>query len=543
MEISVIGSSQVNVGRVNDIGFCNFSKNLNVKICNLKNNNYSKGFNLGENLSFVLPSRFPIGCCVKASASAHNQAAVVSEKSPNFTRTKHNDGVKLFVGLPLDTVSNCNTINHARAIAAGLKALKLLGVDGVELPVWWGIAENEAMGKYNWTGYLAIVEMVQKLDLKLHISLCFHASKESKISLPQWVSRIGESEQSIYFTDRSGQQYKDCLSLAVDDVPVLDGKTPLEVYKEFCDNFKSSFSPFMGSTITGISVGLGPDGELRYPSHLNSTRKNIHHGAGEFQCYDKNMLNNLKHHAETHGNPLWGLGGPHDAPGYDESPISRGFFTENGGSWETPYGDFFLSWYSSQLIHHGDRVLSLANSTFKDAPITLSGKIPLMPSWYKTRSHPSELTTGFYNTVNRDGYDAIAEIFSRNSCKIILPGLDLSDEDQPNKSRSSPESLLAQITSSCMKHGVEMSGQNSLISGGSKGFEQVKKNLLGENAIIDLFMHQRMGAYFFSPEHFPSFTQFVRGLNQPVQSLDDLPVGEEDNAENRPAMNLHMQAA
>lgn len=160
------------------------------------------------------------------------------------------DGVKLFVGLPLDAVSSSNTIKHARAIAAGLKALKLLGVDGVELPVWWGVAEKEAMGKYQWTSYLAIVEMVQKLDLKLHVSLCFHASDECKIPLPDWVSRIGEQEPSVYFADRSGETYKGCLSFAADDLPVLDGKTPVEVYREFCENFKSAFSQYIGSTIT-----------------------------------------------------------------------------------------------------------------------------------------------------------------------------------------------------------------------------------------------------------------------------------------------------
>lgn len=481
------------------------------------------------------------------------------------------DGVKLFVGLPLDTVSNSNTINHARAIAAGLKALKLLGVDGVELPVWWGIAEKEVIGKYQWTGYLAIVEMVQKLGLKLHVSLCFHASEECKIPLPEWVSQIGEEEPGIYFADRSGQQYKDCLSFAVDDVPVLDGKTPVEVYKGFCENFKSAFSPFMGSTITvrlfgsvdypmsfklatliadsscifcilqGISIGLGPDGELRYPSHHRPAKNN--RGAGEFQCYDKNMLSNLKQHAETHGNPLWGLGGPHDAPGYDKSPLSCGFFAENGGSWETPYGDFFLSWYSSQLISHGDRILSLATSTFKDARITVFGKVPLMHSWYQTRSHPAELTAGFYNTSNRDGYENIAEIFSRNSCTMILPGMDLSDEYQPVDSCSNPESLLAQITSSCRKHGVEVSGQNSLASGVSRGFDQINKNLLDDNSVVDLFTYQRMGAYFFSPEHFPSFAQFVRGLNEPIQSLDDVRVEKGLDIESFPSSNLHMQTA
>ncbi|KAL8515543.1 hypothetical protein ACS0TY_014287 [Phlomoides rotata] len=508
MEVSVIGSSQVNLGRINDVGF---SRNLSSKICNLKNNH--SNFNLVvQNQSFLWPSRS--GFSLRVSASAHNEA-VVSDKSSRITRTKLTDGVKLYVGLPLDTVSSCNTISHARGIATGLKALKLLGVDGVELPLWWGVVESEAMGKYDWSRYLDIVEMVQKLDLKLHVSLCFHASEDAQIPLPRWVSRIGDSGSSIYFTDRSGKQYKDCLSLSVDDLPVLDGKTPLQVYKDFFDNFKSTFSPFMGSTITGLSIGLGPDGELRYPSHHHPEMSKTHLGAGEFQCYDKNMLANLKHQAQTLGNPLWGLGGPHNAPSYDQSPISGTFFAENGGSWETPYGDFFLSWYSSQLINHGDRVLSLAASTFKDVPVPLSGKIPIMPSWYKARSHPSELTAGFYNTVNRDGYDSIVEMFSRNSCKVIVPGLELSDEEQ-----SSPESVLAQVISCCRKYSAEVAGENSSFCGGSEGFEQIKHKLLGENGVMELFTYQRIGAHFFSPDHFRYFTQFVRGLNQHALPLE-----------------------
>lgn len=160
------------------------------------------------------------------------------------------DGVRLYVGLPLDLVSDCNALNQVKAVSAGLKALKLMGVDGVELPVWWGIAEKAAMGKYDWSGYLAAAEMVEKFGLKLHISMCFHASKQPKIPLPRWVSQIGEVEPNIFYTDRWGQQYKECLSLAVDDLPVLDGKTPIQVYRDFCESFKNSFSHFMDSTIT-----------------------------------------------------------------------------------------------------------------------------------------------------------------------------------------------------------------------------------------------------------------------------------------------------
>lgn len=446
--------------------------------------------------------------------------------------SKSIDGVRLFVGLPLDVVSDCHTINHARAIAVGLKALKLLGVEGVELPVWWGIAEKEAMGKYEWSGYLALAEMVQSAGLKLHVSLCFHASKQPKIPLPEWVSRIGESEPSIFYADRSGQHCRGCLSLAVDDLPVLDGKTPVQVYQEFCESFKSSFSCFMGSTITGITMGLGPDGELRYPSHHQLAGSGKILGVGDFQCYDKNMLNLLKQHAELSGNPLWGLGGPHDAPRYDQLPHSNNFFKDHFGSWESAYGNFFLLWYSSQLLLHGDRLLTLASNAFSDTDLTVYGKVPLMHLWYKTRSHASELTAGFHNTVDRDGYQAVAEIFAKNSCKMILPGMDLSDEHQPQESFSSPELLLEQIRAACRKHGVEVSGQNSSVSKTPHSFEQIKKNILGEN-ILDLFTYQRMGADFFSPEHFPSFTAFVRSLNQLELHSDDLPHEEEDVAESQ----------
>ncbi|KAI4345481.1 hypothetical protein L6164_012603 [Bauhinia variegata] len=516
MEVSVIGSSQTQLAKT-DLAY------RELGFCNLKDNSR---FSAGR-ISFSRSLRWK-KAGIRFNLKAVQSEVVQTDKPCGSGKTSKSNDVRLFVGLPLDAVSlDCNAVNHAKAIAAGLKALKLLGVEGVELPVWWGIVEKDAMGKYDWSGYLAIAEMVQKLGLKLHVTLCFHASKKPNIPLPKWVSQIGESQPGIFFKDRSGQHYKECLSLAIDNLPVLDGKTPIQVYQSFCESFKSSFSPFMESTITGTSMGLGPDGELRYPSHHELNHKT--RGVGEFQCYDENILIHLKQHAEATGNPLWGLGGPHDAPRYDQSPNDNGFF-KDGSSWESPYGDFFLSWYSDQLIAHGDRLLSLAASTFNDIGVNIYGKIPLMHSWYKTRSHPSELTAGFYNTEKRNGYEAVAKMFASNSCGMILPGMDMSDAYQPRETLSSPELLLAQIMESCRKHGIMVSGQNSSVSGAPGGFEQIKKNLSGDN-VLDLFTYHRMGAYFFSPEHFPSFTEFVRSINQPELHSDDLPDEEEEATE------------
>ncbi|KAH0907117.1 hypothetical protein HID58_038944 [Brassica napus] len=399
---------------------------------------------------------------IQSSPRSVRCEAIVSDQAPFLKPTPKSrslEGVKLFVGLPLDTVSDCNNVNHLKAITAGLKALKLLGVEGIELPIFWGVVEKEAPGKYEWSGYLAVAEIVKKVGLKLHASLSFHGSKNPEISLPDWVAKIGEeAEGGIYFTDR---------------------------------------------------YGLGPDGELRYPSHQHETNLS---GAGEFQCYDKHMLSALKHYAVSTGNPLWGLGGPHDAPAYDQQPHSTPFFSD-GGSWESQYGDFFLTWYSSLLTSHADRVLSVASSAFKGTGVSLCGKLPLLHQWNKLRSHPSELTAGFYSSGGHDRYEAIAEIFAKNSCRMIIPGMDLSDEHQSPASLSSPESLLAHIKTSCKRQGVVVSGQNSaaLVPG---GFERIVENLKDESVGVDLFTYQRMGAVFFSPEHFHAFTVFVRNMNQ-----------------------------
>lgn len=531
----MIGNSQANLGSCCNSDIVRFSNIRNVEKC--FNSSEKLQISFGGRLKFI---NSPNKLSRRISASKQ-PVPVPSDKlsGRKSVDSKPKDGVKLYVGLPLDSVSDCNAVNHAKAISVGLKALKLLGVEGVELPIWWGIAERETMEKYEWSGYLALAEMVQKVGLKLHVSLCFHSAKESKIPLPKWVSQIGEAEPSIFFMDRSGHRYKECLSLAVDDLHVLNGKTPTQVYKDFFESFKASFTPFLGSTIKGISIGLGPDGELRYPSYDQQSKNSNIRGAGEFQCYDKNMISNLKPQAEALGHPLWGLSGPHDAPSYNDSPLLNNFFKDQGGSWETAYGDFFLSWYSSQLTSHGDRLLSLASSTFSDSPVTICGKVPLMHSWYKTRSHSSELTAGYYNTDNRNGYEEVVQMFSRNSSKIILPGLDLSDEYQKNQTHSSPESLVEQIKTTSRKCGVEISGQNLMVSGPPEGFEQIKKNLRGDQA-VDLFTYQRMGSEFFSPDHFPSFTAFIMSLNQQEWLLDDLPMNEEESPSRK---NLQTQTA
>lgn len=63
-----------------------------------------------------------------------------------------------------------------------------------------------------------------------------------------------------------------------------------------------------GTVITEVTVGMGPAGELRYPSYPEGDGRWRFPGVGEFQCYDRYMLEDLKRQAEAAGHPEWWAG-------------------------------------------------------------------------------------------------------------------------------------------------------------------------------------------------------------------------------------------
>ncbi|KAM0869353.1 hypothetical protein ACQ4PT_040727 [Festuca glaucescens] len=462
--------------------------------------------------------------------------------------------MRLFVGLPADVVSpDGAAVSRPRAIRAGLRALKLLGVDGVELPVSWAVVQPGSEERFEWTGYLAVAGMVRDAGLSLRVSLLTHgrgatlpdgsdevvdASAESvpdpvttasdtvagadttntesiadagttllETALPGWVADALAANPEILFTDRSGNRRKECLSFAVDELPVLAGKSPLQAYEAFFRSFADAFQDFLGSTVTDVTVSLGPDGELRYPSYPpGCERVDGYAGDGEFQCYDKHMLARLKQHADSSGRPLWGLAGPHDAPRYDDPPESSGFFR---GSWQTEYGNFFLSWYAGVLLAHGDRVLAAAARVFGGRQIELSAKVPFLRRW----SRPAEATAGL-----RGGYGPVAEMFARHDCTVLVSGM------MDAAAGSEAEEVLAQIKDACTGHGARIAYENASLVVATDGARVWGDLLTADRTLPCHFTYQRMGAEFFSPDHWPLFVQFARDLEFPEEAHeDDLP--------------------
>jgi hypothetical protein len=150
------------------------------------------------------------------------------------------EAVRLFVGLPKDVVSPDGlVVCRPRAVA-----LKLLGVDGVELRVSWAVAQpGPGADGFVWAGYLAVTRMVSDAGLQIRVSL-----NTDGAALPGWTAA---ADPDVLLTDRAGNRREGCLSFAVDELPVLaGGKSPVDAYEDFFRSFGDAFAGFMGSTVT-----------------------------------------------------------------------------------------------------------------------------------------------------------------------------------------------------------------------------------------------------------------------------------------------------
>ncbi|TYI66381.1 hypothetical protein E1A91_D09G220200v1 [Gossypium mustelinum] len=291
------------------------------------------------------------------------------------------------------------------AMNVSLMALKNAGLEGVMVDAWWGYAE--------------LVRMVEKHGLKLQVVMSFHQCGGNVVD-----SCRNQQNPDLIYTDRSGQRNPEYISLGCDSLPVLRGRTPIQVYTDYMRSFRERFRDYLGRVIVEIQVGLGPCGELRYPES-NGTWK--FPGIREFQCYDKPQ--------KQSGN-MTGKGGTHDSGHYKQFPEETGFLRRDG-AWNTKYGQFFLEW-----------ILTAAKATFRGTETKLSGKVAGIHWHYRTRSHAAELTAGYYNIRYQDVFNF--------AC------LEMKDGEQPEYANCSPEGLVRQVKMATKTAQGELTVENAL---------------------------------------------------------------------------------
>ncbi|KAG6684302.1 hypothetical protein I3842_12G056000 [Carya illinoinensis] len=432
---------------------------------------------------------------------------------------ENNAKVPVFVMLPLDTVTQGGKLNRPRTMNASLMALMGAGVEGVMVDAWWGLVEKDGPLRYNWEGYAELVQMVQKHGLKLQVVMSFHqcggnVGDSCSIPLPPWVLEEIRKNPELVYTDRSGRRNPEYISLGCDSLPVLAGRTPIQVYSDYMRSFRDRFKDFLGEVIVEIQVGMGPCGELRYPSYPQSNGTWSFPGIGEFQCYDKYMRTSLQAAAEAIGKRDWGTSGPRDCGQYNQFPEDSGFFRRDG-TWNSEYAEFFLEWYSRKLLEHGDRILLTARGIFQGTKTKLSAKVAGIHWHYKTRSHAAELTAGYYNTRHRDGYLPIARMMGKHGVVFNFTCMEMKDGEQQGNAESSPEGLVRQVKMATRNARTELAGENALERYDASAYGQVLKTSRSNSGNgLCAFTYLRTNKKLFEAENWRHLVYFVTSMSE-----------------------------
>ncbi|KAH6813178.1 beta-amylase 2 [Perilla frutescens var. frutescens] len=228
------------------------------------------------------------------------------------------------------------------------------------------------------------------------------------------------------------------------------------------------------------------------------------------------MLKSLRKAAEMRGHSFWARG-PENTGSYNSRPHETGFFSD-GGDYDGYYGRFFLSWYSHVLVDHGDRVLSLAKLAFEGTQI--AAKLSSMHWWYKTASHAAELTAGFYNSSNRDGYAAIMAMLKRQGAALCFTCSEMSVMDHNmnfSESLADPEGLFWQVLNAAWDASISVASENSFSCNGREGYsyllEKAKPVSDPDRRHFSSFNYLRLGPLLMERQNLIEFERFVKRMH------------------------------
>lgn len=463
-------------------------------------------------------------------------------------------------------------MQQPQPVLAGLKALKLLGVWGVTLPLHWSAVER-APRRYDWGGYRPIMALVREAGLKLQVSFCFHA--DARHALPGWVLEVGRELPDVFFADKEGNRCTECLSLGVDDVPILAGRTAVQCYSDLMAAFASAHAPHLGTLITDARIGLGPNGQLKYPAHhgggrgrgggsssSSSSGPSAHRdhpttnnnsstgtnsgsssssssavpGVGEFQCCDGFMRASLAAAAARAGRPAWAEGGPKDAGGYTFWPHQTGFFRQDGG-WRSEHGRWFTGWYSGLLVSHADRVLGAAAAAFAGSGVRLQAALPFCYWWCHTPARAAELTAGYSSSNDSDPYLPALSVFARHGVAAhvaaggALPASPTSSPHTP--AAGAPDALLLQVRGVAAAVGAPVTLATAGVNFSAPSLRALERAAFGVGCYqgvdvphVDRIEVQEMGDAMFEPEAWTAFRDWAAQARRRAAALRAAAVGE-----------------
>mmetsp|Transcript_24021 Transcript_24021/g.56537 ORF Transcript_24021/g.56537 Transcript_24021/m.56537 type:complete len:507 (-) Transcript_24021:82-1602(-) len=418
---------------------------------------------------------------------------------------------EVYLMMPLTLVNSSGQIEDPDHLEKIFDGIQEVGADGFMVDVWWGITEPTPMN-YTFEAYKELVKEAKVRNLKVQMVGSFHQcggniGDACYIPLPEFV----REKSDIWYKDAQGGETQEYISLFADAVPV-DGRTPLQMYSDWFAAFSEAFAQDLGDPIVEVMVGLGPCGEMRYPSY--PLDRWSFPGIGEFQCHDKHALESLRLAAEAAG--CDGCGTPPETAGtYNDQPKDTEFFTTG---YSSPSGRFFLDWYSGALKAHGANILKQAGEAL-GPKVKLSAKISGLHWWHNSSSHAAELTAGYYNTNDRNAYLEIAEMLLDSGAEVLdFTCLEMRNIEQPAAAASSPQELVQQVIKASKDAGIAFSGENALQRYDQRAYEQ----MLSYKDDLHSLTYLRITDTLLTPREIGRFRQFVSAMHAPAGEVHEL---------------------
>lgn len=410
---------------------------------------------------------------------------------------------KFYVMAPLDMFDSNQNFKYQSTLEGWLDKMAAAGVDGIMVDVWWGLVETSAKS-YKWTGYTTFFNLCKNRNLKIIPVMSFHkcggnVGDSCSIPLPSFVRSA-----SPFFKDQNGFVDEEYISFGYDDTSI-GGRTPITMYKQFMSAFKSAFSSFLNDgTISEIEIGVGPCGEMRYPSYLAASGWS-YPGCGLFQTYDTKMQALLSSDASAAGKSSYGHN-PTNIGGTNTQPGGSQFWSDGqSDSWNSDYGQWFIKWYAQKLIDHGTKVFKQARAVFSSTK--LSAKIAGIHWWYMSSCHCAEVTAGFNNFLFYDGYRDILTAFKAYNIHCCFTCLEMTADSSAG---ANAPYLVQQILNDSQWAGLEFEGENALevYDWGSynRVTEWAKKGL-------STFTYLRLCSTLVSSSNYNNFKQFVANIH------------------------------
>ena len=85
------------------------------------------------------------------------------------------------------------------------------------------------------------------------------------------------------------------------------------------------------------------------------------------------------------------------------------------------------------------------DSSLHGKPVGVTLKVAGVHWWYRTRAHAAELTAGYFNAGERDGYRDIIQLCAKYSAAFTLTCIEMCDSQHPPEALCGPEGLLRQV--------------------------------------------------------------------------------------------------